>query len=244
MKVAILLTGFAKNCDKTYPNLKKFLLDRYDCDIYISSWDKVQMSRPWSWDANRPHSSAEKFPLYRLDTDSIKLMYEEHLVDSCFTSYDNYYHNRFANIKLLDRYRDTFKVDKDAKDRGSFWVERLRDQWYIVKKGWGLIQNPEQYDIILRLRFDIDLKDIELHKSNFTIPHNFLNINYCDYFAYGNARYMKKYCHLFDNIKSMYVDYNVDISHADYMLKYYMENTGDKIKATLDDSIKYELIRN
>lgn len=39
-KIALCLSGHLRDGDKTsYPKLKELILDRYDCDIFVSSWD-------------------------------------------------------------------------------------------------------------------------------------------------------------------------------------------------------------
>jgi len=55
---------------------------------------------------------------------------------------------------------------------------------------------------------------------------------------------MKKYCHLFDHIPDMYYNFNVDVSHATKMVKYYMEEYGDyKVVTYIDESIKGVIVR-
>jgi hypothetical protein len=41
MKVALCLSGHLRKFDQTYPSLQKYFLDRYDCDIFIHTWDKL-----------------------------------------------------------------------------------------------------------------------------------------------------------------------------------------------------------
>ena len=39
MKVALLLSGQMRNADEVFPKFKTNLLDRYDIDVFISTWD-------------------------------------------------------------------------------------------------------------------------------------------------------------------------------------------------------------
>lgn len=41
MKVALCLSGHLRKFDETFPSLRKFFLDRYDCDIFIHTWNKM-----------------------------------------------------------------------------------------------------------------------------------------------------------------------------------------------------------
>jgi hypothetical protein len=54
---------------------------------------------------------------------------------------------------------------------------------------------------------------------------------------------MNKYCHLFDNIETIYKEYNFDISHAESMLKFYMEEFKNSIITNIDNNLKYKLIK-
>ena len=248
MKVAVLLTGYCREYHSTYEALNSVILSKYDTDIYISSWDVVQQ-RPENWDSSNPESN-QNYPTSPADINGVIRLYNSNnrLKDFNFENWNNFYKNRFDNIHLLNRYDDIFKINERAKYHGSFWVERLRDQWYIVSKGWDLIKNPEQYDIILRIRFDILLEKIQLIPNVFTIPSSDIlhkiDVEYCDYIGYGTPAIMNKYCHLFENIETLYTKHNFDISHAELMLKFYMEEFENPIITNIDNGIIYKLIKN
>jgi hypothetical protein len=38
MKIAVCISGQPRNYEKGYQELKKWFLDKYDCDIYIHTW--------------------------------------------------------------------------------------------------------------------------------------------------------------------------------------------------------------
>jgi len=41
MKIAICLSGHLRKFENTFPSLEKYFLSRYDCDIFIHTWDKL-----------------------------------------------------------------------------------------------------------------------------------------------------------------------------------------------------------
>lgn len=247
MKTALILTGFCRDYKTTYPALKKHLLDKHDIDVYISSWDVIQY-RPQSWDINDP-KSADNSPLYPIDVEEVINLYNYNskLINYEFPSFEEHCKNRFPDLILNDRYDDVLKTSKRASNLGKFWVERIRSQWWKIKQGWELVKNPEQYDIIVRTRFDFLLQsDINFKLDSFVTPRTdleFLDIYYCDYLAYGSPYIMNKYCTLFDNIKDIYDTYNIDITYGENMLKFYMEEYKNSIKTIVDENIKYHLIR-
>lgn len=229
MKIALLMTGFPRTYGRTYPNLKKNILDKHNVDTYICSWDKCQLK-------SGQHAISA-------DTSDVLSTYGGKISSYIFLDYEKYVQNRFENIKFLDRLDDVFKVDPRAIEHGSFWVERLRDQWHIAKYAFSMIHNPSQYDLIMRLRFDVDLIDIEIKDQNFVIPKDIGGWSYSDHFAYGNYDSMKKYCNMFDSFHDMYLTHNIDISHAVNMLQFYMEQYKTPVKTYVDSSIQYTIIK-
>jgi hypothetical protein len=248
MKVAVLLTGYCRDYQYTYDSIDSTIFTKYDTDIYISSWNVIQQ-RPENWDSTNPQSNKE-YPVTPADMAGVIRLYNSNnkLIDFNFENWNRFYENRFSNIELLDRENDIFKTNERAKYHGSFWVERLRDQWWVVKKGWELIKNPEKYDVILRIRFDILLEEIQLIPNTFTIPASDIlhkiDVQYCDYIGYGSPYAMEKYCKLFDNIQTIYKEHNFDVSHAESMLKFYMEEFENPIITNIDNTINYKLIKN
>lgn len=236
MKVALLLTGHSRTYKNTICNLKKQILDNYDVDIYFFTWNKSQ-----------PMTIDNKESIYEnIDSHTLINDYRSigNLIKYEIGDIDFYKETRFENIKFLDRENDVFKVNESAKFHGSFWVERLRDQWYGVKQCFSLLSDPMEYDSIVRMRFDIDLFDMKINDFDFVIPKDLHGWNYSDHFAYGKPEQMKKYCHLFDHIPNMYYELNFDITHATNMPKFYMEEYGDnKVLTHIDESIKYALVR-
>lgn len=229
MKVALLLTGFPRTYLKTYKNLKKNILDVYDVDTYICSWDKCQL--------------ISGGPLVSTDTIDVITSYPGKISSYVFIDYERYVDRRFPPIKFLDRDNDVFKNDPRAMQHGSYWVERLRDQWYIVKYAFSMLINPNQYDLIMRLRFDVDLVDIELKQKKFVIPADIGGWDYSDHFAYGDYDSMKKYCHVFDSFHDMYLTHNIDISHAVNLLKFYMQSYKVPVDTFVDNSINYTIVK-
>ena len=245
MKVAVVLIGFCRNYEKTYQNLYRHILEKYNADIFISSWDVIQ-HRPTHWDSSNPNTNYQ-IPTSTLDTESIVKLYNktEKLISYNFENWDIFCKNRFDFLDISANH--SFQTNQRAKHHGSFWVERLRDQWYIVKKGWDLIKNPKEYDIILKIRFDLLINNIQLNTNRFTIPSldivERVGINYCDYLAYGTPIQMEKYMNLFDSIEKINLINNVDISNAEEMLHFYMEKYQIRINTFIDNNIKYELLR-
>jgi hypothetical protein len=217
MKVALLLTGHARHYKMAYEGIKNCLLDHHDVDVYISTWSVDNLGRS-------KHSSDWEDPM-PVDLQSLMDLYKPHKVH--IEDHYQFYKNRFPIIDIWSSTRpdDIFKVNPFAIECGTFFVERMRDQWYIVKKGWEIIENPEQYDVVIRMRMDLYLENIDLNigKNNLVAPDVKVDGwedrgSVCDWMAYGPPIQMEKYCKLFDNIEPMYVNDNGPIHHADEMV--------------------------
>lgn len=225
MKVALLLTGYLRTFDQNVEQLYNSLPFISELDIYCSTWNTNE-------------------PKYRQfeqigDIKEALLRAYPNLKDFNISNQE-YYNEKKKPIKLLDRDNDIFKTNKRAAEHGSFWVERLRDQWYLVKEGFKLI--PDNYDIVIKTRFDLVLHHFNLvNRNGITIPFNNHHEGYTDHLAYGSYDDMMMYCNLYDHVNHMYRAHNVDISYAEKMLKFYLEEYS-KINVTLDrDNINYTL---
>jgi hypothetical protein len=225
MKIALLLTGFVRSYLNNFNSLKVNIIDKYNTDIYISTWNKTQSIINSGYDD--------------YDINSFINIYSDKLKDYIILDIDKYYADKI-NITFQSRSDDIFKINNRAIEHGSRWVERLRDQWYIVNNGFNLISN--NYDYIIRTRFDVLINNFNLLPVDFVIPAPHPINVYNDHFAYGNYDNMKIYCDLYSNIEKLYIDYNIDISNAEYMLKFYIENYH-KINTYIDSTIKYGILK-
>ena len=221
MKIALLLTGFLRSYNMNYYNLKTNLIDLYDCDIYCVTWDKQE---------DGYIVTSEDFNIYN-SLAAVKIQ-----------SLKEYEQNK-KYFYPLNRENDVFLVDERAKHHGVYWANRLKDQWKLVKEGYKAIKKPESYDIIFRLRYDINIQSkINLKINNcLNIPNDIGGWDFTDHMAYSDPEIMKKYCHLYDHIDAMYLNHNIDITHAVNMPKFYINQNN--INWNYDKDIIYRIIK-
>lgn len=229
MKVALLLTGFVRTYQQTFPSIKQFILDKYNPDVYISSWDKTQLRSLENYD--------------RVDKQGVVETYKDWLVQCDFMDHDEYEQMKPPPIQFIDRPNDVFKVNQRAIEHGSYWVERLRDQWFAVNNAFSMIANDKIYDRIIRVRFDVHFYNLQFLDETFVIPKDIGGWCYSDHLAYGNYETMSKYCSIYNHLENMYREHNIDITHSVDMLKFYMEQYQNPVKTTIDPSIQYTIIK-
>lgn len=241
MKVAIILTGHSRDYNKSYETFNKNVLEKYDCDVYFNTWD-VNQSSP-----DRNLNRTFNIPQKKVDKQSIITQYAPQLKNYNFENWEEYQSNRFQSIQFLDRENDVFKINERAIYHGTYWVERLRDQWWMVKNAWNLIESPENYDVIFRARFDLNIEHIQFKKAKFVVPKSEVEFHkigthWSDHMAYGEPDSMEKYCNMFDHIETLYKEHNIDISHAEQMSEFYMREYQTKSEVFIDFDIKYSKI--
>jgi hypothetical protein len=221
MKVAVLLTGFLRTYKETYPILESNILNKHICDIYSVTWSKQE---------NNNSLDEKYFELYRKNLKKYKIINSE-----------EYYKNKKI-FEPLDRENDVFKINSRAKEHGTYWANRLIDQWKLVHECFNLMETPDEYDLILRLRYDLKLHNITLNNTNnLIIPKDIGGWEFTDHMAYGNPKTMKIYCDLHNHIENLYIENNVDITHAVDLPKFYI--IKNNINFLIDKNIKYNIFK-
>lgn len=240
MKIALLATGFPRTYKQTFDSWYHFLFSKYDVDMYITSWDLME----FNYNPHAINKRPNKNQLKPVDIEDLKDFYKDFVTDALFLNYKDYYSNRFAPIEILkDRELDVMKITEKGKSLGSFWVERLRDQYYVLKQCWNMIPNKDQYDIFFKIRFDVFIEEFKLiTDKQLVIPKSILDYKFQDFLAYGNIHAMEKYCTIFDHIEEMYIKDNVPVFHAERMYNWYISKHC-ALDYHIDKTCKYQLVR-
>jgi hypothetical protein len=213
MKIALILTGHQRRYMACYPSVKQFILDRHDVDVYISTWNSNYFLRGQTKD---PVTSA-------VDIQPLLDMYkpvkvhiekqEEYYANKKTYSYVpepvTWFYNGQSATQPSCECNWNGQRDCASDEVGCDAFEMMRDQWYMVKKGFELIDNPEQYDYVMKLRLDILFQHLQfdehLPKGTIVVPgESWEHIpgwpEYMtnDHLAYGDPESMNKYCHWVD----------------------------------------------
>jgi hypothetical protein len=224
MKVALLLTGHLRTYRSTASNFLNNIIFPYDCDVFCVTWNRHETGEP----VNKHFSS----------------IYENHVKGELLKDYAEYMF-QYPRIQKNNRINDVFDLNARAKEHGLYWGNRLRDQWFLIKSAYQMIKNPYDYDVIFRIRYDAHIHSkIDFVKNeSINIPKDIGGWNFTDHMAYGVPCVMSKYCNLFDHIESLYLNDNVDISHAVDMPKYYMTEKEPRYLINIDANIHYHILK-
>lgn len=232
-KIAVVLTGHLRTYKNVFFNLRKNLLDLYDCDIYISTWNDVDHLQNKFYDNNLTqhlnffYSSWIKKIVINDSKDFFKKNNSFLLSYPCeFGSW------RGDEYKL---YRDGL-LTHDA-------INKLTSQWYAVSEGFKLIKTPNDYDYLIKTRFDVDF----LRPFNF-LDNDIVTGNSYGYEEYYNIRdyivYIKPSA--YDIMKNMYSISTENFKKyrnfsAETMLEYSLKNNSLKLPFVIDDNLRCDI---
>jgi hypothetical protein len=189
MKIAVCFSGQLRFVNEYSKYILEHLIKLYDADIYAHLWyDESMLGKPF----HHEHSD----------------LYKEKVEDFIHI----YNPKKIITEKQIDFDLSQFNMVSREYELLHFSIETIKEsihrqisQWYSVKKTYELIENPHQYDFIIRLRTDSYLtKPIDLNLLRKDILYVQTGIiagadrKYCDWFAIGNNNVMKYYMNLFE----------------------------------------------
>lgn len=189
-----------RNWELHYPNIYKNIIQKYDADVYISSYSYSEL-----------YKDSE---IINLDVDKIVSTYKP----------KKYI---FREKETLPEFK--FK-ENGLEINGREWSYRILKQWYCIYLGLRLFDPMDYDVVIkcrsdfstknFKIRPDKDLviPAWKVHPGPCE-PED----SYIDYFAYGNGYWMKKYFKLYERIKEMYDNDWGDISLGETLIKSYID---------------------
>lgn len=142
-----------------------------------------------------------------------------------------------------------FKFKQNGKECiGREYSYRQLWGWYTNYLSLSLF-NPYEYDIVIKLRTDIALRNFNIdYSSSLVIPDWRIHPGSCepedafvDYFAYGNSNCMEKYFNLYEKMQEMHDEDIADISLGETLLKDYVEHYIGLDKVSLDQKTDWNL---
>ena len=162
MKIAIIISGLPRCYKEGYEELKKWFLDKYDCDIYIHTW----------YDTKTIFKTGHNFSLNK---------------DYKFTEED--YQNI---LELYQPKNYTFQkpIPFDVNGIISKLGVKLNvslSSFYSLQHSFNLIKESGiEYDYIIRTRFDLKFTDYISPECVFLKDISLLNPNQLNYFQYSD----------------------------------------------------------
>ena len=218
MKVALLLTGYMRNWENHFQNIKQNIIDKYSADVYISSYTYSEL-----------YMGSE---IVQVNVNKVIEKYKP----------KNYL---FRDKESLPNFE--FKSN-GLEAHGREWSYRILRQWYTNFLGLYLFEPKEYDIIIkcradlsiknfnLQSDKDLVLPVWKVHPG----PCN-PEDSYVDYFAHGNYYWMKKYLKLYTKIKIMHDNDWGDVSIGETLIKSYIDRYIGSAHITLDYDMDWKM---
>jgi len=237
MKIAICVSGQARNFKQSYESLKTHLLDKYDCDVYFHTWKSINFESTNFGFGNTRYSLT-----------------------------DNDYKDLIQLYKPKNYIIEKPIVFDASEYKCPIWRQPLNNtlsMFYSIYKSTQLIE--ETYDYIIRTRFDLDYSkfNLELPQEGIILPEWNTDVRvkdrgHYDVFAIGKQQDMDVYSKVFSNIISYITNDEQFLNFLsggwpgqdsplrnEYLLKWHLvkNNIKTKIIPTLEEKSDVGLIR-
>jgi hypothetical protein len=236
MKVAICLSGQTRNWKSSYQSIKNQIIEKYNADVFIHTWDVFGKMIPHHYIKNYNDNFDE------INYEFIK-NYKPKKIQIDWPKYDTFKQkineSRFYNTLMM-----WYSIDKSNQLRKEYEFE-----------------NNIKYDIIIRCRFDLFFENFvinDVNKNTIYLPPNEnidnpftiemkkmlleMGTKYMpnDQLAYGVPDVMEYYCSVYDILNNNIYEY---IHHPEGLLTQHLWEKNNKIKVEINDSILMKINR-
>lgn len=198
MKIALLLSGHSRSFETTYPKFRETLLDKYDVDIFFTTWETVGW---WSADTITQINPDREF----VNVSRIKELYDPVVLD--IQNYFGFYEEHFKS--------QSSKYDHLLKDRRV----RLLNPYCSYYKMQRIIKIFEDYTTLTNKTYDVVIRtrpDILLDHLAVTSPEDHIIIDGSqgiDYRGVGDMLQMGKQEHIL-KLNRLFDDYDEIINQC------------------------------
>jgi hypothetical protein len=233
MKVAVCVSGQPRNYEQGYHELKKWFLDKYDCDVYLHTWK----------DVNSTMGGGHKF--------STPIEYQ--FTENDYTQISELYNPVKSHFQLPIPFDTT-----EIKGHLGYKLHNILSGYYSVYACNKLLQDSgNKYDYVIRTRFDLSFTDYISPECLFLKDITQLELNGVNVFQYP---IVNGYTTRISEVDDLFVVGSMDIINSysncfSYMLKYiYMDEeypkwletvvSGNPDKLCPESLLKYHLIQN
>ncbi|WP_367106730.1 hypothetical protein [uncultured Psychrobacter sp.] len=236
MKVALCIAGQMRGYLEAYPSVKKNIIDVFDPDIFIHTWDEVGSS-------SNLHRRVLPFPMANYLPR--KLIHDKPYFLSLFTHFSaeldsqsvvneaelrKLYNPKACVVEKSPTLEESdnffgFTVPSQMKKRQpkSIWSRNL---FYKIHKCNELKkyfeqQNNFKYDLVIRLRPDLAIGEIispKIDKNTLYFRYYSIDTSYqiADQYFYADSVTMDKVCDIYNHIEDIWKKYNSKEVHHKY----------------------------
>ena len=237
MKVALCLSGQIRNWKKCFDSIEKQILEKYNCDVFIHTWNTIGNPVPHHYDINFKHN------LELIDMDILK-KYHPKKIKIDFPNYE-LFKNKIPNSRFYNTLMMWYSVYNSNKLKCEYEYE-----------------NNLIYDVNIRCRFDTLFENFEINevKENtiYLPPNENINNPFTDLmkktlkeigpsympndqFSYGDLNSMNYYCKVHKILENNIYEY---IHHPEGILTEHLwkKNISDT-NVEINNNIRIQIQR-
>lgn len=200
MNVALLLTGHMRCWDQVFPNTKQHIIEKYNPDVFIDTWDSEAY-----WDPHSVRGITEDGP--KLDVSAIENAYKPVCMNV-----DNYaeYEDNFVN--RAKQFTNFYHV---PKNQISMWFKVGRGMLSVEEH---MMLTGTTYDVIIRMRPDLvfnePLPEFDPNKFYTLGYKNHMGQGTSDMIQVGNFFTMSLFCKVIYHLPQLYKETGLLCPHV------------------------------
>jgi hypothetical protein len=200
MKVALLLTGHMRCWEQVAPNTLKHLIDKYDADVFIETWDSEAY-----WDPHSVKGITEDGP--KLDIPKIFKTYKPVYMN--FENFEEYEENFIERAKSFTNFYHV------PKNQISMWFKVGRGMLAVEEH---MLLTGTTYDLIIRMRPDLvfnePLPEFDSQKFYTLGYRNHMGQGTSDMIQVGNFFTMSLFCKVLYHLPFLYQETGLLCPHV------------------------------
>lgn len=226
MKIAVILTGQPRSFEGvTHTSILNKIINKYNCDVYAHCW----------WSKEDIGTIYSKSP-WCLSKDLIVKENIDIRIQELY-NFKKIVFDRSTNLLTRD---NTFDRIKHIYNVNSYLC-----QFYSIRQAYGLIDDPNQYDFIIKLRYDLEIKvfpDLELLDENKSYYQHYNDTFSSDMLWIQSRKHYDLFC-VYDNIIDTYLLMcKIGLQECTperVIYFYFMDKKGEKV-ALMPDKLLFE----
>lgn len=200
MKVALILTGHMRCWDQVFPNTKQHIIDKYNPDIFIDTWDSEAY-----WDPHSAKGITEGGP--KLDVAGIEEAYKPVVMN--VDSYEQFEDNFVTRAKQFETFYHV------PKNQISMWFKVGRGMLSVEEH---MMLTGKTYDLVIRMRPDLvfneSLPEFDSNKFYTLGYRNHMGQGTSDMVQVGNFFTMSLFCKVLYHLPQLYKETGLLCPHV------------------------------
>jgi hypothetical protein len=200
MKVALLLTGHLRCWEQVAPNTLKHIIDKYDADVFIETWDSEAY-----WDPHSVKGITEDGP--KLDVAKVFQTYKPVYMN--FENFEEYEENFIERAKPFTNFYHV------PKNQISMWFKVGRGMLAVEEH---MLLTGTTYDLIIRMRPDLvfnePLPEFDSQKFYTLGYRNHMGQGTSDMIQIGNFFTMSLFCKVLYHLPFLYQEAGLLCPHV------------------------------